>query len=94
MAGGYPCYYYTYTAWDVIPTADTPPGYRYFKLLREFFELRLTGLEQPLRAEWFNPFKGERRGAGEIVNGRNALSPPEDWSGIPVVLHAGGRSRL
>jgi hypothetical protein len=38
MAGGYPAYYYTYTAWDVIRPDDTPPGYRLFKQLGEFFE--------------------------------------------------------
>jgi len=38
MAGGYVAYYYTYTAWDVIRPNDTPPGYRYFKLMKEFFE--------------------------------------------------------
>jgi len=37
-AGGYPVYYYTYTAWDVIRPDDTPPGYACFKRLREFFE--------------------------------------------------------
>lgn len=37
MAGGFGAYYYTYTAWDVIRTRDTPPGYAYFKRLREFF---------------------------------------------------------
>jgi len=38
MAGAYTAYYYTYTAWDVIRPDDTPPGYSYFELLREFFE--------------------------------------------------------
>jgi hypothetical protein len=38
MAGGYGAYYYTYTAWDVIRPDDTPPGYAYFKHLRDFFE--------------------------------------------------------
>ncbi|MFP4056384.1 MAG: DUF4038 domain-containing protein [Candidatus Brocadiia bacterium] len=37
-AGGYTAYYYTYTAWDVVRPADTPPGYAYFRRLREFFE--------------------------------------------------------
>jgi len=37
MAGGYGAYYYTYTAWDVIRPRDTPPGYAYFKHLRDFF---------------------------------------------------------
>lgn len=38
MAGGYGCYYYTYTAWDVLRPEDNPPGYAYFKHLRDFFE--------------------------------------------------------
>jgi hypothetical protein len=38
MAGGFGVYYYTYTAWDVIRPKDTPPGYAYFKHLREFFD--------------------------------------------------------
>ena len=38
MAGGFAVYYYTYTAWDVIRPQDSPPGYRYFKHLRDFFE--------------------------------------------------------
>jgi hypothetical protein len=37
MAGCYNAYYYTYTAWDVIRTADTPPGYLYLKYFRDFF---------------------------------------------------------
>jgi len=38
MAGGYPVYYYTYTAWDVIRPEDTPPGYAYMRTLRQIFE--------------------------------------------------------
>jgi uncharacterized protein DUF4038/uncharacterized protein DUF5060 len=38
MAGGFGVYYYTYTAWDIIRPDDTPPGYAYFKHLREFFD--------------------------------------------------------
>ena len=38
LAGGYPAYYYTYTAWDVVRPQDTPPGYAYFRQLRQFFE--------------------------------------------------------
>ena len=36
MAGGYPAYYYTYTAWDVILPEHRPPGYRYWKILHDF----------------------------------------------------------
>jgi Protein of unknown function (DUF4038)/Domain of unknown function (DUF5060) len=38
LAGGYGAYYYTYTAWDIIRPDDSPPGYRYFRQLREFFD--------------------------------------------------------
>jgi len=38
MAGGYPVYYYTYTAWDVIRPEDTPTGYTYMHNLKSFFE--------------------------------------------------------
>ena len=38
MAGGYVTYYYTYTAWDVIRPQDTPRGYTYFRLLKDFFK--------------------------------------------------------
>lgn len=37
-AGGYPTYYYTYTAWDVIRPQDTPPGYAYMRVLRNILE--------------------------------------------------------
>ncbi len=47
MAGGYVAYYYTYTAWDIIRPKDIPPGYRYFKLLREFFESTDYRLMEP-----------------------------------------------
>jgi hypothetical protein len=38
MAGAYANYYYTYTAWDVVRTKDTPPGYAMMARLRAFFE--------------------------------------------------------
>lgn len=38
LAGGSGAYYYTHTAWDVLRTQDTPPGYAYFKHLRAFFD--------------------------------------------------------
>lgn len=37
MGGGYPCYYYDYTAWDIIDYTITPPGYNYFSIMYEFF---------------------------------------------------------
>jgi len=38
MAGGYPVYYYTYTAWDVIRPDDRPLGYAYMRTLCQIFE--------------------------------------------------------
>ena len=38
MAGGYPAYYYSSTAWDVLRPDDHPVGYGYFHWLRKFFE--------------------------------------------------------
>jgi len=37
LAGGFGNYYYTYTAWDIIRPLDTPPGYKYFEHLKQFF---------------------------------------------------------
>lgn len=37
MAGGYPGYYYTYTAWDVIDYSYIPKGYAYLKILYDIF---------------------------------------------------------
>jgi hypothetical protein len=36
MGGGYPGYYYTYTAWDVIRPEDEPPGYALHRRLVDF----------------------------------------------------------
>lgn len=49
MAGAYPAYYYTYTAWDVVDVSHEPPGYRYFQILYQFFsKLRFWELEPTL----------------------------------------------
>jgi hypothetical protein len=131
MAGGYGAYYYTYTAWDVIRPQDTPPGYVYYKYLREFFEgtgywrmepapalvsegyclaepgyeyvvflnkaqpfsLRLEGCREPLKAQWYQPFTGHRKGAGILANGTAQLTPPGDWGSGPVALHVGTPGR-
>lgn len=38
MAGGYPAYYYTWTAWDVIKPEQVPPGYKLHKILKDYIE--------------------------------------------------------
>ena len=126
-AGGFGVYYYTYTAWDVIRPRDTPPGYAYFKHLRDFFEgthywrllptdgvssdgycladpgheyvvflnkaqplsLKLQALPVPLKAEWYQPYTGDKR-AGETIRGGTVdLKPPADWVDVPIALHVG-----
>jgi hypothetical protein len=120
-------YYYTYTAWDVIRPQDTPPGYAYFKHLREFFDgvgywrmkpaegvasdgygladagkeyvvflnaaapftLTVHGIPGSLKAEWFQPFTGQRQDAGTISSGVARLTPPAEWGKGPVALHVG-----
>jgi hypothetical protein len=47
LAGGYAVYYYTYTAWDVIRPEDVPPGYDYFRRLRDFFDRTGYWLMEP-----------------------------------------------
>ncbi len=37
MAGGYPGYYYTYHAWDVVKTAEVPNGLKFYGYLSHFF---------------------------------------------------------
>jgi hypothetical protein len=37
MAGAYPAYYYNYTAWNIIDYSWTPPGYKLFGILHDFF---------------------------------------------------------
>ncbi len=37
MAGGYPAYYYTYHAWDVVKTYEVPNGLKFYGYLSSFF---------------------------------------------------------
>lgn len=41
LAGAYPAYYYTYTAWNVIDFRYEPPGMKYFEIMYDF----ITSLE-------------------------------------------------
>jgi Protein of unknown function (DUF4038)/Domain of unknown function (DUF5060)/Putative collagen-binding domain of a collagenase len=53
------------------------------------FTLTLQGLNGPLKAEWFQPFTGQRQEAGTLSNGMSQLSPPAQWGNGPVALHVG-----
>jgi hypothetical protein len=37
-AGGYPNYYYSNTSWDLIKWQPEPPGWKRYRILRDFFE--------------------------------------------------------
>jgi hypothetical protein len=50
--------------------------------------VEISGAERPLKAEWFNPFTGTRTPAGELNNGAEKLTPPQNWGDAPLVLHA------
>jgi len=128
MAGGGIVYYFTNTAWDVIHPQDTPPGYKYFKNLHEFFAktqywrmepadiasdgycltnpgseyivflnkakrftLNVGALDQPLWAQWFNPFTGRTVDVGLIEKDNVNLTPPKAWGNGPVVFFVTGK---
>jgi hypothetical protein len=65
------------------------PGREYIVLLNRPtpFMLRLEGLAAPAKAEWFHAFSGRRRRTGNLENGRQEMTPPQDWAEGPVALH-------
>ena len=83
MAGGYPAYYYTNTAWDVIRPEEIPPGYGLFKNLRGFFEkTRYWELE---------PQEGPIGGSRVLANpGREYVVHLPASSSFSMVLPDGG----
>jgi hypothetical protein len=40
FGGGYPCYYYTNTAWDLVKYRPEPPGWRRYRYLMDFLKAR------------------------------------------------------
>jgi len=67
MAGGYPVYYYTYTAWDVIRPEDAPTGYAYMRNLRAFFERTHYWLLEPADERVNRGYCLRNPGSGECV---------------------------
>ena len=67
------------------------PGQEYIVFLNEAnpFTLKLEGLGQPLKAEWYHPFTGERVNAGQLDRGSSEMIPPSNWGEVPVALHVG-----
>ena len=65
------------------------PGREYVVFLGQAapFTLKIEGATNPLTAEWFQPFTGQRKSAGRPENGSAEFEPPADWGPGPVVLH-------
>jgi hypothetical protein len=65
------------------------PGREYVVFLNQArpFTLRLEGLAEPVRGEWYGPFTGRRAATGNLSNGEAHLTPPAEWGGGPVALH-------
>jgi hypothetical protein len=80
FGGGYPSYYYTYTAWDVIHENANPPGYRFFRILSD--TARKIGIwdyePDPTLCLWRNSF-AMRKGKEEylLFVQKHTLAPPE-----------------
>ncbi len=66
LGGGYPGYYYTYTAWDVIRPDDEPPGYAMHQRLVEFMR----------QTEWWELEPHEGIIAGSSPRGGRCLAHP------------------
>jgi hypothetical protein len=73
MAGAYNAYYYTYTAWDVIRTKETPPGYTYVKNFYDFFNKTHYWLLKPSDALVSNGFCLADKGKEYVVYQDSAM---------------------
>ena len=79
FGGGYPGYYYTYTAWDVIRPDDEPPGYALHQRLVEFMR----------QVEWWElePHMGMALG-NNVGDARCLANPGREY----LVFGAAGRA--
>ncbi len=104
-SGGYPAYYYSYTAWDIIHEGDTPPGYRFFRILADFFGALdyASFAPAPELCLWRSSFclaKGDPSNPGEAVFfiDFHVLTPqqlsPERYTGEWLNIYTGERQRL
>ncbi len=71
--------------------ADPGREYVFYARSAQPLTLKLDGLNAPARAEWFQPFTGERKDAGTVTKGTVSLTPPSSWGDAPAVLHVDGR---
>lgn len=104
-SGGYPAYYYTYSAWDLIREEDTPPGYAFFRTLGEFFRaVDFRRFEPaPELCLWRSSFclaKGDPQSPEEVIYfiENHVLTPPEvcldNFSGEWLNVYDGRRIPL
>jgi hypothetical protein len=57
------------------------------------FSLKLAGVRKPPKAQWYQPFTGQRRDMDALASGTNYLSPPADWGSGPIALQVGRSGR-
>jgi len=70
--------------------ANTGKEYIVFQNNATPFKLHLTGINKPLKAQWFQPFTGKYLDAGRLNNGILELIPPLAFEITgPVVLYVG-----
>ncbi len=69
--------------------ADSGHEYIVFLNVAKPFTLKLEGLAQPLKAQWYQPLTGQWQDAGNLDNGTVELKPPAEWPEGPVALHVG-----
>ena len=69
--------------------ADSGHEYIVFLNVAKPFTLKLEGLAQPLKAQWYQPFTGLWQDAGSLDNGVTELKPPAEWPEGPVAIHIG-----
>ena len=67
------------------------PGHEYIIFLNSAapFSLKLEGLADPLKGQWFQALTGKRQDAGTINSATSEMNPPAEWGSGPVALHLG-----
>lgn len=65
------------------------PGKEYIVFLNqaESFTLKTGELSKSTKVLWFHPFTGEPKEGEKITYETSEITPPSDWSEVPVALH-------
>ncbi|MDC7233604.1 MAG: DUF4038 domain-containing protein [Spirochaetales bacterium] len=105
MSGGYPAYYYTNTAWDIIHETEIPQGYQFFRILADFFKKHNFSRFRPFQDHclWRSTFcmiKGSSPRPDELLMyvDEHILVPPalsfEDYEGTWLNIYSGEERKV